>query len=86
MQEYLDVSGKTVAEFLEELDAAMIKAEEVEETYKAHRGVYQREEIVSVEPGVKYLIDIEEQTNWVKFLNGLKRIFWKAKNKNKRAQ
>lgn len=86
MQEYLDVSGKTVAEFLEELDAAMKAEAEAEEAYATRKGVYQREEIVSVEPGVKYLIDVEEQTNWVKFLNGIKRLFWKAKNKNKRAQ
>ena len=85
MQEYLNVSGKTVAEFLEELDVAMIEAE-TEDACSICRGVYQKEEIVSVEPGVKYLINVEEQTNWVKFLNAIKRVFWKAKNKNKRAQ
>lgn len=84
MQDYLNVSEKTVAEFLEELDAVM--QAEAEETYAARKGVYQKEEIVSVEPGVKYLIDVEEQTNWAKFLTGIKRLFWKAKNKNKRAQ
>ena len=86
MQDYLDVSEKTVAEFLEELDAAMKAEVEAEETCKARKGFYQREEIVSVEPGVKYLIDVETETNWVKFLNGIKRLFWKAKNKSKRVQ
>jgi hypothetical protein len=75
-----------VAEFLEELDAAMKAEAEAEETCKARKGFYQREEIVSVEPGVKYLIDVETETNWVKFLNGIKRLFWKAKNKSKRVQ
>lgn len=86
MQEYLNVSEKTVAEFLEELDAVMKAEAEAEEAYATRKGVYQKEEIVSVEPGVKYLIDVEEQTNWAKFLTGIKRLFWKAKNKNKRAQ
>ncbi len=86
MQEYLNVSEKTVAEFLEELDAAMQAEVEAEEAYTVRKGVYQKEEIVSVEPGVKYLIDVETETNWVKFLNGIKRLFWKAKNKNKGAQ
>ena len=82
MQEYFNVNGKTVAEFLEDLDAAMAASEnEIEENAKARWGIYQKEEIVSVEPGVKYLIEVDVENNWVKLLNGIKRFFWKVKNK-----
>lgn len=82
--ESIDINdGRALA--AETIESSVVKTIESpkKEMSIAKKGIYSKEEIISVEPGVKYLVDIEKESNWFKFTSSIKRIWWKATHKDK---